>query len=135
MLTVNHRGFARLLYSKAPYIRNKTLSGIEFTTKIVVQKKEANEHGLESKQWFMKHKTSEALISPWHDVEIEPSVAGDFHVTGVTEITLSTSSKLETTKKIPFNPIMCDTVINKNTEKRQHRQYSKPPNFGYGFIP
>ncbi len=66
----------------------------------------------------MINKNSDQLISPWHDVEIEPSVPGDFHITGVTEITLSTSQKLEATKNIPFNPIMQDTIVNKNTGKR-----------------
>ena len=135
MLQFSSRGFARLLFAKPPYIRTKTLSGIEISTKIHVQPKEENPNGLESKQWFMKHKNSEELISPWHDVEIEPSQPGDFHVTGVTEITLSTSQKLEATKGIPFNPVMQDTVLNKNTGQRHHRVYPKPPNFGYGYIP
>ncbi len=83
----------------------------------------------------MQQVNSEALLSPWHDIEIESSVAGDSYVTGVTEITLGTEKKLEVTKSLAFNPVMQDTVVNKITKNRQHRVYSKPPKFGYGFIP
>jgi inorganic pyrophosphatase len=61
---------------------------------------------LESKQWYIKRADSEDLLSPWHDIEIESSIAGDHYVTGVTEITKSTPNKLEVTKKVPFNPVM-----------------------------
>jgi inorganic pyrophosphatase len=74
-------------------------------------------------------------MSPWHDIEMDSSIQGDNYVTGVTEITVGTSKKFEVTKTLPFNPIMQDTIVNKNTLKRQHRVYSRPPKFGYGFIP
>ena len=46
---------------------------------------------------------------------MDSSIQGDHYVTGVTEITLSTSKKLEVNKNLPFNPVMQDTVLNKNT--------------------
>lgn len=72
--SIARRGFARMVYAKAPYIRNKTVSGIEFETKIVTQPKEENKHGLESRQWFLKRKDSDAFISPWHDIELGSTI-------------------------------------------------------------
>ncbi len=83
----------------------------------------------------MQHANSDALLSPWHDIEFQSSIPGDHYVTGVNEITVGTPKKLEVTKNLPYNPVMQDTVVNKNTQQRQHRVYSRPPKFGYGFIP
>lgn len=62
-------------------------------------------------------------------------MAGDNYITGVTEIPINTPKKLEIAKSLPYNPLMQDTNINKTTSKRQHRVYSRPPIFSYGYIP
>jgi len=49
-------------------------------------------------------------------LEFESTIKdGQHYVTGVIEITSDTAAKYECFKDVPFNPIMQDTVINKNT--------------------
>jgi 3'-phosphoadenosine 5'-phosphosulfate synthase len=74
-------------------------------------------------------------MSPWHDVAFESSSGEEDEITGVIEITSSTSKKLETNKQLPFNPIMQDTTTDKATGKQKLRSYVKPPKFNYGFVP
>jgi inorganic pyrophosphatase len=99
------------------------------------QKKDENKDNVENRVWTMKNKSTNALMSPWHDLEIESTFDGDHCITGVIEMTASTLSKLECVKDVPYNPIMQDIVINKNTKLSTLRKFSKPSIFNYGFIP
>lgn len=81
----------------------------------------------------MKNSENGELISPWHDIEIESSTNKDNTITGIIEITKGTNKKLECSKETEGNPIMQDYTTVKGV--KQHRFYSKPPDFNYGFIP
>lgn len=52
------RGFSRLVYCKQPYIRNKTLGGVEFDVQMQVQSKEQSKHGIENRTWTMVNKAT-----------------------------------------------------------------------------
>jgi inorganic pyrophosphatase len=54
-------------------------------------------------------------------------------ITGVIEITKGTNKKLECFKEMEGNPIMQDYT--KKRESSEHRVYTKPPEFNYGFLP
>lgn len=82
---------------------------------------EDNKYGLESKQWFLKNSETGALVSPWHDLEMESSLDEENMVCGVIEITKGTSKKLECFKEIEGNPVMQDySTVN---GKKEHRVY------------
>jgi inorganic pyrophosphatase len=88
--TFTKRSLSRLVFCKSPNIRNKTLSGVEFDVQIKVQSKEDNRQQVENKTWSMVNKETGALMSPWHDIEIESTVNDDNCVTGVIEMTAKT---------------------------------------------
>lgn len=129
------RGFSRLVYCKQPYIRNKTLGGVEFDVQMQVQSKEQSKHGIENKTWTMVNKATGSQMSPWHDIEIESATAKEHCITGVIEMSARTHNKLECIKEIAHNPIMQDVSINKNTKQHELRKFSQPAVFNYGFIP
>lgn len=88
-----------------------------------------------NKLWFLKNKANGELLSPWHDLEIEPANGEENCVTGVIEMPGNTGSKLECSKKDINNPVTQDVVINKNTKAHMLRTFKNPPTFNYGFIP
>ena len=122
--TYSRRSFSRLVFTKAPYIRNKTLSGIEFDVQMKVQSKEDNRHQVENRTWTMVNKATGALMSPWHDIENESTFNDDCCVTGVIEMSARTQNKLECIKDVAHNPIMQDIRINKNTKQYELRKFS-----------
>ena len=63
-------------------------------------------------------------MSPWHDIEIEPSNSNDSCITGVIEMSARTHNKLECIKDTAHNPIMQDIRINNNTKQYELRKFS-----------
>ena len=53
----------------------------------------------------------------------------------VLEIASTTRAKMEISRDLEFNPIICDTEVNLYTGKKQDRDYALQPIFNYGAIP
>ena len=130
----SYRFTTQMKFAVAPYIRNATGNHV-FEVFEQVQQACDNKHGLKQDQWFMRNVNTGELMSPWHDVSLESTSGEKDELTGVIEITRNTKKKLETNKQLPYNPIMQDTTIDKETGERVLRSYVKPPKFNYGFVP
>jgi len=84
---------------------------------------------------YLQDINSNAFVSPWHDLELAPSTLQENHVTGVIEITRGQLNKMEISLEDEHNPLMQDTNTNKETGKKQLRDYKLDTIFNYGFIP
>ena len=54
----------------------------------------------------MKSTETGELMSPLHDVSLEPTSDEIYHITGVIKSTSNTNKKLEINKELAYDPIM-----------------------------
>jgi len=81
----------RLFSSLASFTRRtQTLSGINFVNKQRFETAAKASDGLAKTHHFLENTETKKFISPWHDLELEPSNK-DADVTGVIEITMHTT--------------------------------------------
>ena len=71
----------------------------------------------------------------WNDIELKLPGYNKDEYNMVMEISSTTRAKMEISRDMEFNPIICDTEINKITGGLQDRDYALLPIFNYGALP
>ena len=133
-MLLRRQGISSMLFSTRVY-RERTLMGLKFRVHERPVPASLASDGLAKTHYYLQCPESNNFLSPWHDIELIPSTMESQHLTGVTEITMGETAKLECSLTEEHNPVLSDTNKNKQTGELQLRHYGMPATFNYGFIP